>query len=48
MFPGNVIELAALFLLISGVTAVGGGMACGVFSELSCSEVATSDVTLWT
>ena len=54
MFPGRFVGLAALLLLVVSVTAAaaaaaGGGVACGMFSELSCSEVATSEVgTLWT
>ena len=45
MFSGRLIGLAALLLLIVGVTgAAGGGVACAIFNELSCSEVATSEV----
>ena len=50
MFPGKLVGLAAVLLLVVSVTtAGGGGVACGMFSELSCSELATSEVdTLWT
>ena len=47
MFPGNFVGLAALLLLVVNSAAAGSGVACGVFSELSCSEVATSEVALW-
>ena len=47
MFPGKFVGLTALLLLVVSVTAdaaAGGGVACGMFSELSRSEVATSEV----
>ena len=48
MYPGKSVGLAALLLLVN-FAAADGGVACGTFSELSCSEVATSEVdTLWT
>ena len=48
MFPGNFVGWAALLLLVVSSAAAGSGVACGVFSELSCSKVATSEVALWT
>ena len=45
MFPGRLTRLAGLLLLIVGVTvAAGGGVACGIFTEISDSELATSEV----
>lgn len=48
MFPGKLVGLASLLVLVVSVAAaaaaVGGGVACGMFNELSCSEVATSEV----
>ena len=45
VFPSKLSGLAAFFLLVVSVTAAtGGGVACEISSELSCSEVATSEV----
>ena len=47
-FAGKFVRLGALLLLVVSFSAAGGGVACGMSSELNCSEVNTPEVALWT